>query len=366
MTKINIRQINNTDFDSIIKLHNSHHCDFRTVNDFKWEYITYSNKKYVFYVIEKNDQIIGMQGMIPIKVNINGTMYLTGKTENSLVEEIPSVRGVLFLRLYYHAMNMCKEVGMKFVWGITGKSDIWEKGLKFKVFQRVLYDTIFIFNVRRVISEIMNKKWILPKKFGMILICYIIRLWSTFRKIITSISINLSYDEYELRMELYSPNDILNLYTGLRTKYPNLIHLEQNINYLKWRVYNNPIIDYVTFFIYGKDKKELKAYCFLAKSKSNIYYLSDFTFQETSAGHILINYILDYCNKEKIGSVLYYGNKSNELINNTFSLLKKYGFIMKRNNSPFVVKDIGFENKSILYDSKNWHINGLWSEGYDF
>ncbi len=196
----------------------------------------------------------------------------------------------------------------------------------------------------------MNKKWGFPKKLGMLIICYYLHLWSVLRKKITRMSINFNYDKNEIRTDLYSPNDILNLYKKLRKKYTNLIHIEQSINYLNWRVYHNPSIDYVTFFLYQKDNKELKAYCYLAKSKSNIYYLSDFTFQDTSAGHILINYILDYCNKENIGLVIYYGNKSNELINNTFSLLKKYGFIMKRNNSPFVVKDIEFENKSILYD----------------
>tara|TARA_B100001250_G_C19814666_1_gene797669 strand:+ start:930 stop:2024 length:1095 start_codon:yes stop_codon:yes gene_type:complete len=364
MPKIKIRKIKDTDFASIINLHNEHFRETRTTDNFKWEYINYSDNKFVFSVVEENDQIIATQGMIPININISGIKYLTGKTENSLVKR--KHRGLLFFQVYAHAMNLCKEVGMKFVWGFTGQSVIWEKGLKFTVFRRVLYDTILIFNVKKACSEIMKKKWGYPKKLGITIICCFLRLWSVLRKKLTRMLVDFESDKNEIRTDLHSPNDILNLYKKLRKKYTNLIHIEQNINYLNWRVYHNPSIDYVTFFLYQKDNKELKAYCYLAKSKSNVYYLSDFTYQNKSVGHTLINYILDYLNEKEIGMVIYYGNKSNELIDNTFSLLKMYGFVSKKNNSPLVVKDIGFENKSILYDSKNWHINGLWSEGYDF
>jgi len=116
MPKTKIRTIKDTDFASIVTFHNLHFCQNRTIDNFKWEYIDYSNNKFVFSVVEENDQIIATQGMIPINININGINYLTGKTENSLVKR--RHRGLLFFRVYAHAMNLCKEVGMKFVWAI--------------------------------------------------------------------------------------------------------------------------------------------------------------------------------------------------------------------------------------------------------
>ena len=132
--------------------------------------------------------------------------------------------------------------------------------------------------------------------------------------------------------------------------------------YLKWRVFNNPTIKYQTFFLYKGS--ELQAYCFINKNKHNSVFISEFTFIDNNAGKILFNHCLQSIKKNKVGMIYFLGNKSNPLMQKTFKLLKKYGFINRKSSTALVVKNLKFSNDDLLYKPENWYAGGLMTEGY--
>ena len=115
--------------------------------------------------------------------------------------------------------------------------------------------------------------------------------------------------------------------------------------------------------LYGTSNK-LEAYCYLTITRNNEAYLSDYTFEDQT-GMVLLEEIIDTIRKRGIASIYFIGNIRNDLAQKTFKLLKKNGFV-KRRFSPFVLKSVFYNDESYLYDIKNWHINGLWTEGYTF
>jgi hypothetical protein len=146
-------------------------------------------------------------------------------------------------------------------------------------------------------------------------------------------------------------------------KYPDLIHIEQDSKYIAWRVLHNPNIKYETYYAYHNRK--LEAYCYLTITRNNEAYLSDYTFEDSETGMILLEEIIDTIRKRGIACIYFMGNIRNELAQKTFKLLKKNGFV-KRQSSPFVLKNAFYNDESYLYNIKNWYINGLWTEGYTF
>ena len=101
-SKIKIREIRSSDISDIneaISIHNVAYGDKRTPEQWIWEYKSNYPDLFVFTVIEDDGRIVGTQGMIPIYINIKGKRYLSGKSENSLLN--PEYRGgTLFQELY--------------------------------------------------------------------------------------------------------------------------------------------------------------------------------------------------------------------------------------------------------------------------
>ncbi len=356
-----IRSFDEKDIHNAISLHNKLWNDNRTIKQWIWEYKSNYPNKFVFTVIEDDGNIIGTQGMIPIYINIKNKKYLSGKSENSLLN--PKYRGGnLFQGLYELAMSKCKEKKMQFVWGYTTAVKVMKNKIQFYVYENVMYEYNLIVNLKNNLNNILKSKISIIRKI-LRLIFYSFQYISSK---LFSISLRLNKksldNKYSISIEPKSFNDIHDLYNRLRIKHPDLIYIDQNKKYIIWRIFNNPNLRYKTYFIYENNK--LRGYCYIGINSENNANLSDFTFENFEVGFFLLKKILKDLQDEKIAQISYYGNIKNPLIIKVFKLLKKAGFRKKKGEFSFVLKDISYKNKNQLLNIKNWYLNRLWGEGY--
>jgi hypothetical protein len=356
--RIQFEELKSTEIDQVLDMHNAHYSDKRTVKQFNWEYKSNLSDNFVFTVVKKGNVIVGTQGMIPILVNVGGVSYLSGKSENSYLDS--GYRGgTTFGELYNYAISLCKAKGMICIWGITPAIKTWQKKLGFSVYPEAKYTAFLILRPKSFISKIIKYDWSLNRKIVGVFSSLPIYFYSAVRRYA-----HFSFHEnvkFSIEERLGSITDIEDLYRRLKLK-QNFIHIQQDENYLNWRIFNNPNNIYTTYFLYKAD--QLKAYSYLSINSEKDAYLSDFTFEDYEAGEILLKKILAKLISCNAKSVLFMGNIKNHVMAETFQLLKKYGFLKKRDSEAFALLNLSYEDSAHLNDIKNWYINGLWTEGY--
>jgi hypothetical protein len=351
-----MKEIDDSEIDEVVSFHNASYGDERTSKQWIWEYRSNYPNLSVFTVLRADNKIVGSQGMIPIYLDIKGQTCLSGKSENSLLD--PKYRGGdRFKKLYDLAMSLCQARKMSCVWGFTSATRVWKDKLGFSVYEDAIYRSVLILSPREFVSSILHRKNIIDdigRTIGAVF--FYLYSWRGF----VYRQLKKSRIAISIRQKPDSTNDVDELHQRLLSKHSDFIHIKQDEKYISWRVFNNPNVKYATFF--GYHENVLKAYCYVAMTSRKEAYLSDLTFEDYEAGNILLRTILDFC-KGKIVVMYFIGNVKNPLSNTVFDLLKKNGFI-KSSYSPFVLKNLSYDDEKYLYDMKNWYINGLWTEGY--
>lgn len=356
-SKIEMREVRPSDVNEIVSFHNVVYGDKRTPEQWIWEYESNYPDAFVFTRMKDANRIIGTQGMIPIYINIKGKRYLSGKSENTLLG--PEYRGRdLFQELYRFAISCCKAKGMYCIWGYTGAIPAIKmlKKVRFHIFEGVIHNSILILTFRAALFEILKSKRSMVRKIAK---SFLVMFRYTL-SFIHRITFRPPVEGYSIKQKLGSINDLDALYQRLRGKYPSMIHIEQDEEYIRWRILNNPFIKYRTYFVYQGSL--LRAYCYLNTKDKRTAYLTDFTFESAEAGAFLLQSILDKLRNEKITYVSFWGNIKNPLMITVFDLLKRFGF-SNRQGPAFVLRNIAYEDEKPLYDIRNWYLGGLWTEG---
>lgn len=354
-----IRSSNISEINEVIAFHNAAYGNERTPEQWIWEYKSNYPNLSVFTVFKDNSRIVGTQAMIPIYINIKGKRYLSGKSENTLLD--PKYRGRnLFQELYRFAISRCKAKGMYCIWGYTSVIPAIKmlKRIQFHIFRGVMYNSISILTFRAALSEVLKSK---RDRLRKIVKSFLVMFHYTL-SFIHRTAFRSPNEGYSVKQKLGSINDLDALYQRLRGKYPNMIHINQDKKYIMWRIYNNPNIKYKTYFVY--EDTLLRGYCYVNRNDKKTASLIDFTFENAEAGSFLLRNLLDRLRNEKIAYISFWGNIKNPLMITIFNLLKRFGFLKRRSSISFVLKNISYEDEKCLSDIKNWYVGGLWTEGY--
>ena len=356
-----IKEIKKADVGEAVKLHNSTYNDKRTAEQWIWEYGSQYPELSVFTIVKNDDgKIVGTQGMIPIYININGAVVLSGKSESSLLH--PSCRGGdLFKKLYEYAMSLCEKKKMSCIWGFTTAVRVWRNKLGFSVFEDAICESRLILNLRKFISSILKSNTSLILKMRDSAMAIFLFPNSVVKRYTHRIP-RQAVENVSIEEKLRSINDISELYEHLRAETKNLIHLSQDEKYINWRVLRNPNVNYITLFAYKNNS--LEAYCYFSVNKNEAH-LVDFTFKDYQIADFLLKRVIQLCRERNICCLYFLGNIRNSLIAKVFDLLRISGF-SKRNSTPFVLKNTSHDNQQLLYDIRNWYVNGLWMEGFQF
>lgn len=356
-----IKSDDESEIDGLVSLHNKAYGDCRTPGQWRWEYMGHYPELSVFGIIDDSGRVVGSQGMMPIYLNIGGKAHLSGKSESSLLN--PDYRGgTLFQDVYAFSMDLCKKKGMCCVWGFTPAVKVWRKKLNFNAYENVLHQATLVLDLKGAIVNISESDQGFAKKKAKGAVYR--RRYSAFKKSLARAGRNASKKkDYVLKDRLNSLDDMARLYDRLRRENPGMIHINQDENYMNWRIYNNPNVSYKTHFLYEKDR--LLGYAY-SSSKDGNAYITDVTFESPDAGSFLLYTLLSKWHDEVVSAAYFFGNMENSLMRKTFDMLETFQFQVRALPEAFILKNISHDDEESLYEMKNWYACGLWREGYTY
>jgi hypothetical protein len=342
--------------DQLVAFHNSHYRDNRKREHWMWVYKGCYPDLAVFGAMTEGERIVGTQGLIPIFIRAAGERVLSGKPENSLVA--PDHRGGnIYNDIYVYVKSEGPRKGMQCLWGY---GPLYTASIKagYTVFKHALVSLGAVIKPSAALSDARKTKKRGMKKFKEI--AGRVFLWAYGTGLRATIA--SPNGAYTIRSEMENHQDMDDLYSRLRERYPDLIHIDLDEQYLKWRIDNNPFSKYKSYFVYKGTK--LAAYSFVNAQAKTRAYLTDFTFDDENAAKFLLSTIIKDLRAQDVGLLIFLGNRENPLIKNTLDLLQRWGF-MQFAETNFHIQNFNFQNVELFSNVKNWYMNGIGTEGND-
>lgn len=337
----------------MVEFHNSYYGASRKPTDWLWEYKTHNPGKAVKAFAKDFNKVIATQGMLPIYMEIGTKTILSGKSESTLV--LPAYRGTQIMQdLYAYAVGHCIELGMQFIWGFTPAVKAFKK-YGFDSYPDIQH-MVKIGNIGTLVRLKIKHRtplWRRIASIGKLILKHFI-----FDK---KLAINqcLEKDKYELRRGITDEIHLRSLFDRLKLQNRNAIFIKYDHEYLKWRVRAHPFIKYDEYQVYNGP--DLKAFAIVALI-GGILSISDLTSEDENAtSYLLFTILEDFRNKAAEYRILV--NTRDILNTGVLKQLYKFGFLAK-GTWNLVVRDLTKGKNEEILDIHNWHINGLWTEGY--
>lgn len=330
-----------------------------------WEFDSFPNDV-ILKIIKDKEETVGTQFILPIKLGLNGTEHLSGKCENSYFDTSYRGKG-LFKKLFTLAENTAIEKKTAILWAFTPATKVYKEKLNFEAFVDIMngFSTRIGMPKLSFIKSYTNS---LPKLYLKYIYHTLVYMAFKLRYGLFSFkkrSINRT-KQYVVKKQPNSFKDIDNLYSKLRQKDGDFIHVKLSESYFEWRIIANVNLNYITKFFY--EGEVVAGYYILALQPSaNAANITDFTSLDEDVSAVMILDVIKEASKLSISNLNYFGNKENSLNQRNFNLLKNFGGSIKLvEGMPFVYKNISTIklNNTFLGDAKNWYLNGLWREGF--
>jgi hypothetical protein len=338
-----------------VAFHNSYFGANRTTENWFWQYAGYKPDKAIFAVLRNGKELVATQGMMPIQMKVGGEVALSGKSENTLL--FPKyIFGNHMNGLYDYALELCRGKGMDFIWGFTAAVNSFKR-YGFEIynntqwFERPGKSFRLGFLARLKFPEPIWRRSIYAAK-------YTIEHFAKDRRLkVPDVSEETGY---EVSNAVIQESAIADLYARLRSRHPDLISLKYDNDYLSWRVRKHPFLKYREYQVTKSGTMHAYAFVVLSKGKAKI---SDLTSDDPTATRILLQKIMeDYL--DKVESIVFFTNSGDCLMQDVRPVLREFHFLASSFGS-FVLKDLsGGRFSEKLKSIANWHINGLWTDGF--
>lgn len=356
--EIELRLAKPEDALDMVDFHNSYYRDrnSRTPAGWIWEYYTYEPDLAIFAFAKDGDKVIGTQGIMPVYMEVSGRRVLAGKNENILVLA-PYRRTSVMVSLVELVIERGLRNGGQFGWGFTPAEGLLKK------YGASAHNDIQIWmrpgNIWVAAVSNFKKKTQLWRRIGSLVKVFIGHFSSG------KIPEIQRQPDYEIRRGLCDEHDIQELYERLKVKYQHLIFIRYDQKYFQWRIRGHPFLKYDEYQVYQGD--QMRAYAFVLLSRGTLY-ISDLTSEDGHATAVLLTTILsDY--SKKAGRFWFLGNRKDFLAQDVFEKLYQLGFSFDAKTSAnwvFGVIDIVGDKDDLFFDMRNWHITGLWTEGFPY
>jgi len=323
---------------------------------YRWQF-SYIPEKTVITGIVNKGEVLGSQCMMPLEILTQNGSILSGKCENSYLDE--SLRGGNhFLDMFSFASNICSELKIDLLWAFTPALKPYSR-LGFSVYPDCLISFLIFIKIPSTKRYFSNRKGISLLKgigsYGFLLFSIpYINILLLFNKILGR---NLPIS---VTQSLKNSGDIDVLQEEIRKKYPSLVHINHSTDFLKWRIHQNPNINFEHKYFYVNDG--LIGYCFYSNNNGDAQ-IRNLVYANLEDVQAILIELIKSLRKENIRSLQFHGNYENELNKAVFDNLRKLNFRkIHKTGMSFVYKFINENDKTV--NESNWYINNLWTEGY--
>ncbi len=330
-----------------------------------WEF-TINPNQVVLTICKDAGVTVGSHFMLPVQLNYNNNIILTGKCENGYFLQKHRGKG-LFEKIFNYGQNICENKNYKILWGFTAAAKIFEQKLAFNSYTTSVYTssvqigkpqykTIKAYSPNSL-KAILNYGYKYTKFVQFITNKSIFAITTTYKKSIASYTVLDTFPQQAA---------IDNLYAKLKQHYNNFVHIHINEAYINWRVNTNVNLQYSTKYFYKNN--ELVGYYILAL-KANNANLADFTAVDAAMANVMVVHLVNNLDNNKILNLNYFGNTSNAINAMVFGVIKKLGGkILYNQGLPFIYKTLpGYSaDNTFLQNINNWYLTGLWTEGFSY
>ena len=354
---IDVKVLSKSQIQELLDFHNSYYGDNRIPEQWIWQYRTYNPDKVVFVVAHDDGKLIATQAMMPFYMNVGGERILTGKSENTLL--LPEYRGKNIMEnLYRYAIDRCKEIGMKTIWGFTPAVKAFQK-FGFSTFSlpenhsrtglNLFSCLASAFNQRG--SSSLNRRLLSTAKNGF---DYLRGLrYIPFERLL-----NTSHRVIKLPVSEKYTNDL----DRLKQRHLCSINPFLDDDFINWRIKKHPLFNYSEYRVIRSDI--LQAYAFVAEQKHGFVTISDIASTDKYSTRLLLHSIVKE-HLKKAGKFRIIVNPKYALENEMLYNLRQLGF-HKDSAFNLVVQDISGDNADKFKNLANWNITEFWTEGYSF
>jgi hypothetical protein len=331
-------QDNKNDLQAICDIYNDITNRNRTADLHSWEWFKspYKNKSYV--LLDQNKNIIGHHGVLTIKTNYKNKTYVAGKTENTIMQK---GKGSLYFK---NELQMHKEYIKEYDFIITTAAYGVIKKIRTKLGYKYFASYISYIKITtfKTLSAKINNIF-LKNIFN--IATYVLDLF------IFKAKTNNKYIQKSQKIKQEDISDIEFLYNKIK----NNIGLSQirNKEFLKYRVLENPYIDFYVFKLY--DKKDFCGYIIYSISNNKVN-IEDLLFIDSKIKQELFNRFFNYIKTNKYAGAIIFTTLQRSILDS-----KMAGFLrvsLKKNKSIVMIKD----NKNIL-TINNLYFTTLTNEG---
>ncbi len=334
----------------------------RSFHEFRWEYFEAPDRLPIFagaWDVEDRTApiLIGIQGMIIHTLkSSDGRSFLAAKGEDSVID-IPAFRKFPKTDILKDLLDLlvkeCRNKGVECIWGMNELP---------ATFRRLDYETpfkscnmILVLNPVRAYRDIIalrSENQTLNKlKIGTLsLISY---LHSLKKSVIFHRQKN-----YKLNFEIQGNTSLFQR----ASSHSPLFFLNQNDDYLKWRISENPYpVKYKSFQLLGPGNT------LIAQVICSIYNHSSFIeqtlFDQSLERKIILSFlskIIKCLEKEKVFLVRFIAFKNNDLNRREMGLFKRAGFVLTGNGEWFRFKSLA---ESPVITPNSIYLSRLYKQG---
>ena len=348
------------DAQALADFHNQEYATRRTAQHWLWEYQTYAPDKSLFRVAVRDGQVIATGGNIPIHMEVGGKTKLASKGESALC--LPQYRGTGLMpaigdwarsnglpehfEMSFSLRNIDKLHGRNNFSPVFRNIQVWTRpgSPKVALTARLRGDMTLwrdTSSLRRIASTgKLVTRALTSGKGG-------------------SIPQINALPGYELRRGQTPMQDLQELHQRLFSKNKDIVWIKYDSKYLDWRMRQHPFKKYDEYQVYEGDV--LRAYAFATEYEGEVC-ISDLLSEDKHATSLLLGTLLDEY-ASRAGQFRFLGNPMDRLSVDLFRQLPQFGFSLSMKWN-LIVNDRRAVLGTEFYQIRNWHVNGLWTEGF--
>ncbi len=317
---------------------------------FNWQY---NREGAIFYYIEDEleNQVVGVNGLIPYFLTDKVGVYKTAKSETSYLSSTHQGKG-LFKKLYHDLMIKSKHDGFDLVWGFTKLGELWSK-LGFNVAEGYLSESTIVIHPSYALQK---TKFPNENRFKSILRFF----YNKYRQVYLYLFLNFLKDKNKItqKSDFIDYSELMIFNQKLKEKNPELLFFELNKCNIDNVLLKNPKLNYHFISFYNKDI--MIGYLIYTEKNFSV----NITDIQSLDNYYLEKMLLSFFRNinGQVYDISYFGNYQNEKSKFIFNFFKKINASNSFSEMKIVYKLNSEKISSNILNLKNWYINSLWTE----
>ena len=312
---------------------------------FLWQFEQMPGKA-IFILGHEGGVPVCTQSFLPQTIVIAGSDKPSMKSEHSFL--LPTQRGTpVFTDAYALGMKLSHEAGFGICWGFTPAVKVWRGKLGFQVFEDAVMECTSLLGRPRATNAGSLKGAL---RF----------VRDTLRYMAASLRGNPYRGTDRSAEEWPSMDEIHGLHRAVSG--PGCVHLKMDEPFIRWRMLQNPNVDYRCFTVRSVDS-ELKGYAIIGQAKKNtagVYHLCDAAaLTDLDMDRMLVGIGMTFGAAGR--SLRYFGNGYNTGCKRVIAALHRR-FLTTSSVNPgmsFVLKE-----STATTPIEAWCLNALWTQGF--